>query len=200
MSSFGLTVIGDSFAEGWGDPAPDGGLRGWVSRFAELVNLPARTVRNLGVYGATSEHAVDQQLPRAMAAKSPLISVIIGVNDMLQRDYNFIGLRQNLETIFGILSGQDTTLVTVTYPDIPGQLEIRESKRTVLQERFAEGNATLLAVAKKTGAYVVDLRGAMDSDPAMWFEDNLHPSWVAHQYFAEQMAETAAWTTGLIAA
>ncbi len=38
-----VTVLGDSFVEGRGDPAPGDGFRGWVPRFAGWLSLPRKT-------------------------------------------------------------------------------------------------------------------------------------------------------------
>jgi lysophospholipase L1-like esterase len=187
-----LTVLGDSFVEGQGDPAPGGGYHGWVPRFADLLGLPAAAVRNLGTYQATTQDVANRQLPKALAAKPPLIGVIVGVNDLVQ-DYDPQRFRRNLHTIFGALSGMDTTVFTANYPDIPGNLPVPDGFRRLLRIRFAEANAALADVTAVTGTLRVDLAGAPEwAEKAMWSPDGLHPSPLGHRRFAETVSDHVA--------
>lgn len=199
MPAIRFTTLGDSFVAGWGDPTPNGQLRGWVPRVASLLGLPEGSVRNLGFYGATSQAMVDKQLPRALANKPPLIGVVVGTNDLLG-DYDFVRLQRNLRVTLEALTGADTTVVTAALPDIPGVMEISEIYRRKLRDRFAEANAEIRNIAAFTGAHCID----MDRTPAwreetMWSEDRLHPSSLGHQRFAEDMADVVTDLTGLIA-
>lgn len=192
MAAIKLTVLGDSFVEGRGDPAPGGGYHGWVPRFAARLGLPAAAVRNLGTYQATTQHVVDHQLPKALAAKPPLLGVIVGVNDLVQ-SYDAGRFRRNLHTIFAALRGLDTTVFTASYPDIPGNLPVPESFRRLLRTRFAEANVALAEVTAATGTLRLDLAGAREwAERAMWSPDGLHPSPLGHRRFAESMADHVA--------
>ncbi|SDD34306.1 SGNH/GDSL hydrolase family protein [Actinokineospora iranica] len=200
MPTTRLTVLGDSFVEGRGDPRPGGGYHGWVPRLADSLGLPAAAVRNLGAYQATTQVVLDQQLDRALAGKAPLIGVIVGVNDLVT-DYHPIRFRRNLGSIFGVLTGMDTTVVTASYPDIPANLPVPEGFRTLLRGRFAEANAVLREVTDQTGTLCLDIA----ADPAwaradMWSEDGLHPSPQGHRVFAKSVADLLARVSGLVAA
>ena len=63
-----LTVVGDSFAEGRGDPAPDGAWIGWAPRMAAALGIPRSRVLNLGRNGATTQDVIDTQLDVAASA------------------------------------------------------------------------------------------------------------------------------------
>jgi lysophospholipase L1-like esterase len=140
---------------------------------------------------------VDEQLPRALVNKAPVISVIIGVNDLL-RDYDALRFERNLQTIFTSLTGADTTVVTASYPDIPGVMPIPDSFRRLLRERFAEANTALQKVAGEAGVYLINMHESPEwRDPAMWSPDCLHPGPLGHQRFAEDVAELVTGTTGL---
>ncbi|KAA9151254.1 SGNH/GDSL hydrolase family protein [Amycolatopsis acidicola] len=192
MATIRLTVLGDSFVEGRGDPAAGGGYAGWVPRFAGLLRLPAAAVRNLGTYQATTADVVAKQLPRALAGKPPLIGVIAGVNDLVQ-DYDRDRFRRNLHTIFASLSGMDTTVFTAGYPDIPGNLPVPESFRRLLRARFAEANEALADVCALTGTLRLELERLPEwRRREMWSADGLHPSPLGHRVFAESMAENVA--------
>jgi lysophospholipase L1-like esterase len=189
MPTSRLTVLGDSFAEGRGDPARAGSWHGWVPRLAELLDIPPSGVRNLGVHMATTQHVVDRQLGRAMLNKSPLIGVVAGANDLLS-DFDLTRMRRNLTTIFGSLAGMDTVVFTATYADIPGHLPLPKSFVTLLRTRFAQANEVLAEVTQATGALCLDVTApSLWSDPAMWDPDGLHPSPLGHKYFAQEVAD-----------
>ncbi|HVV12545.1 SGNH/GDSL hydrolase family protein [Amycolatopsis sp.] len=192
MPTIRLTVLGDSFVEGRGDPAPGGGYHGWVPRFAGLLGLAGTAVRNLGTYQATTSDVIKAQLPRALAGKPPLIGVIAGVNDLVQ-DYDAARFRRNLHTVFGSLSGMDTTVFTAGYPDIPGNLPVPDGFRRLLRARFAEANEALADVCALTGTLRLEIDTDPEwTDPAMWSADGLHPSPLGHRRFAESMADQVA--------
>ncbi|MEU0838749.1 SGNH/GDSL hydrolase family protein [Streptomyces sp. NPDC005962] len=197
MPTIRLTVLGDSFVEGRGDPAPGDGFRGWVSRFAGGLHLPRKTVLNLGVHGATTQAVVDGQLRRALVNKAPLTGVIVGVNDLIG-DYDRLRFRRNLHTIFSSLAGADTTVLTASYPDIPGNLPLPDRFRAQMRERFAEANAALYDITRATGTLCLDIGRLPEwRNPAFWSEDGLHPSPLGHQRFADSMAELFSRTTGM---
>jgi lysophospholipase L1-like esterase len=188
MPPFRLTALGDSFTEGREDPAGDGRWAGWVTRLSEMLGIPAAGVRNLGAHHATTQTVVDTQLGAALWAKSPLIGVVVGVNDLIS-DYDPERMRRNLMTIFGQLAGADTVVFTATYADIPGNLPVPETFRALLRRRFAEANETLAEVTTATGALCLDLRSVHGwSDPGFWSGDGLHPNALGHQRFAEAVA------------
>lgn len=192
MSRYQLTVIGDSFSAGWGDPTPNGGYRGWVSRFASLMNMQPHDVHNLARYGATTRHAIEHQLPAALAGKGPLVVVFIGVNDLLdpKRSFDVADLRRNVGTLFDALTGADTTVVAATFPDIPANLEVSEFVRHSLRRRFAEANVAMNDITTDAGVTCIDLtQPALWRDSTMWDADRLHPGPRLHQHFAEELME-----------
>jgi lysophospholipase L1-like esterase len=188
MAAIRLTALGDSFVEGRGDPGATGAGYGWVLRLATLLGVPEQRVRNLGTHQATTQQVVDHQLPWALANKSPVIGVIVGVNDLVS-DFHPVRFRDNLTTIFGGLTGMDTVVFTATYADIPANLVVPETFRALLRERFAMANEMLRAITAATGALCLDVTTVAEwSQPDMWVADGLHPSPRGHQWFAESVA------------
>jgi lysophospholipase L1-like esterase len=188
MPPFRLTALGDSFTEGREDPAADGRWAGWVTRLAGMLGIPPAGVRNLGTHHATTQTVADVQLPAALGAKSPLIGVVVGVNDLIS-DYDPERVRRNLMTIFGQLAGLDTVVFTATYTDIPGNLPVPENFRALLRRRFTEANAALAEVTAVTGALCLDVTAIPGwSEPGNWAADGLHPSPLGHQRFAAAVA------------
>ncbi|WP_261567440.1 SGNH/GDSL hydrolase family protein [Frankia gtarii] len=198
MPAVRFTALGDSFVEGRGDVAADGSYIGWASRFARRMGVATREVRNLGAYQTTTQQVVDQQLRPALARKSPLIGVVVGVNDLVA-DYDPDRFARNIDTIFRSLAGLDTTVFTASYPDIPANLPLPEEFRGLLRARFTFANTVLREVCDATGTLHLDIAAREDwAGRRLWSPDGLHPNAEGHRLFAEQMAdlvERASWLT-----
>ncbi|MCK9923609.1 SGNH/GDSL hydrolase family protein [Frankia sp. AgPm24] len=198
MPAARFTALGDSFVEGRGDVAADGSYIGWARRFARRMGVAAQETRNLGAYQATTQVVVDTQLHQALVRKSPLIGVIVGVNDLVQ-DYAPDRFAANLRTIFGSLAGLDTTVFTASYPDIPANLPLPAEFRDLLRARFAYANDVLREVCSETHTLHLDIAADTDwSGRELWSADGLHPNTDGHDRFAEDMAdlvERASWLT-----
>lgn len=195
MSGHALTVIGDSFVEGRGDPAPHGGYRGWAPRLATQLGLRATKVHNFGTHGATTTDVVHSQLSPALTTKAPLIGVVVGVNDLVS-DYDEARFVRNVRTIFTALTDTGATVLTATYPDIPARLPVPDNFKTLLRIRFTEANHALADVTAHTGTLLLDLAATPEwGRDELWTSDGLHPSPTGHRHFAAAAAELIAHTT-----
>jgi lysophospholipase L1-like esterase len=69
-----FVAIGDSFTEGLDDFRPDGSIRGWADRLAELIAARQGYVNyaNLAVRGRVLAQIVADQFPAALAARPDL--------------------------------------------------------------------------------------------------------------------------------
>lgn len=190
---YGLVVIGDSFAEGRGDPDGAGGFVGWVPRVARRLGVAGDAVLNLGAYGATTRDVVEQQLDEIADAATPLLGVAVGGNDLV-RAYDHDGFRANLVTIVDAVCRPGRIVFTHDYPDIPGKLPgLPEEHRAVLRERFADANAFLARLCAERGVVRYALSTApLCADPDMWYPDGIHPSALGHRTIAEEIAAAIA--------
>jgi lysophospholipase L1-like esterase len=193
MSGYQLVVIGDSFAEGRGDPDPAGGFVGWVPRVAHRLGVPAGAVLNLGAHGATTRDVVEQQLDKIADVDAPLLGVAVGGNDLV-RAYDHDGFRRNLTTIFDAVARPGRLVFTHDYPDIPGKLPgVPDEHRALLRERFADANVFLAGLCVERGVVRYALStAALCADPDMWYPDGIHPSSLGHRTIAEEIATAVA--------
>jgi lysophospholipase L1-like esterase len=184
---YGLVVIGDSFAEGRGEPDGAGGFVGWVPRVAHRLGI--RDVLNLGAFGATTRDVVEKQLPAVADVQTSLLGVAVGGNDLV-RAYDPDGFRRNLETIFDAVAAPGRRVFTHDYPDIPGKLPgIPEEHRALLRARFAEANAFLAGLCAERGVLRYELSTApLCADPEMWYPDGIHPSALGHRTIGSEIA------------
>ncbi|WP_181781199.1 SGNH/GDSL hydrolase family protein [Pseudonocardia pini] len=180
-------MIGDSFAEGRGDPDGAGGYVGWVPRVAHRLGID--DVLNLGSYGALTSDVVDQQLDKIADVETPLLGVAVGGNDLV-RAYDHDRFRANLTSIFDAVAAPGRRVFTHDYPDIPGKLPgVPEEHRTLLRARFAEANTFLAGLCAERGVVRYALStAALCADPDMWYPDGIHPSSLGHRTIANEIA------------
>ena len=81
-----LVALGDSITVGMGDPAADGGWRGWAALLAQTLDQPE--MHNLAVLGALSGDVELGQLPAALDLKPDLATVVVGINDTLRGNFD----------------------------------------------------------------------------------------------------------------
>jgi lysophospholipase L1-like esterase len=194
-----LTVIGDSFVEGRGDPDPAGGYRGWVGHLAALIGIPPASCVNLGRHGATTQQTVDEQLGIALERRAPLAGFVVGLNDLLV-DWNPERYRRNILVITESLTASAAVVFTTTYPDIISRLPVHETFRPLLRQRFDEANEFLRDVTSRTGVLCLDITtDPRSGEDGMWTEDGLHPSPSGHRYFGEAVATMVGFAGGMTA-
>ncbi|MGK3953655.1 glycosyltransferase [Microbacterium sp. I2] len=184
-------ALGDSLTEGLCDASrmPSGQYRGWADRLAQLL-AHARDERepfryaNLAVRSRRVEHVLHEQLPRALALRPDLVSVLIGANDLVGRRADPIRLAAALEEGVGALraAGIDVLLVT---PFLP-----RRRAARIFARRFAVYASELRRIAGATGAILLDL----DALPAigdleLWADDKVHLRSRGHRFLAYRAAE-----------
>jgi lysophospholipase L1-like esterase len=187
---YAMVVLGDSFAEGRGDPGPDGTFVGWVPRTARLLGVEASQVLNLGSYGALTQDVLDTQLPQVDGVATRLLGVAVGGNDLV-RAYDRDRMRANLRAIFEAVTGvAGRTVFTHDYPDIPGRIPgLPEETRALLRDRFTDANAFLAELCAELGVVRYALATAeLTRDAAMWYPDGIHPSSLGHRTIAVEIA------------
>ncbi|MCP2637295.1 glycosyltransferase [Microbacterium sp. HD4P20] len=184
-------ALGDSLTEGLCDASrmPSGQYRGWADRLAQLL-AHARDDRepfryaNLAVRSRRVEHVLHEQLPRALALRPDLVSVLIGANDLVGRRADPVRLAASLEQGIRLLraAGIDVLLVT---PFLP-----RRRAARIFARRFAVYASELRRIAATTGAILLDL----DALPAigdldLWADDKVHLRSGGHRFLAYRAAE-----------
>ncbi|PPK64904.1 SGNH/GDSL hydrolase family protein [Actinokineospora auranticolor] len=186
-----LLTLGDSFAEGRGDPRPDGTFGGWVPPLAESLGIAPHEVVNTGAYMATTQDVIDHQLARALSADAPLYGVTVGGNDLVRSSFDEVAFRRNLRHILGGLGLRGARVFTINWPDIPGKLPgLAPAQRQALRARFAAANDFMDKLTAELGVVRYDMVDTpLTRDPAMWGPDGMHPSPAGHRAIAAGFAE-----------
>ena len=183
-------ALGDSTAAGVG--AEHGG--GYPERLARRIEASGTPVRlvNLGMPGATAEDLRRAQLPRVLAEQPALVTIGIGVNDVL-RGRPLAEYARDLEIIADTVSRSKAAVVISELPDLPGAPSAAGSPRAVAR-RVAAYNATIRLIAERHGMQVAALeatsRRAFAARPELLAKDGLHPSARGYDLWAEAMWPT----------
>jgi phosphatidylinositol alpha 1,6-mannosyltransferase len=186
-----FVALGDSLTEGLCDASrmPEGAHRGWADRLAELLahstggREPFRYA-NLAVRSRRVRDLTTDQLPRAVALRPDLVSVLMGANDLVARRVDVAALASELEGAVRVLraTGADVLLVT---PFLP-----RRRASLLFARRFARFASELRRIASSTGAVLLDLEalpaiGELD----LWADDKVHLRSRGHRFLAYRAAD-----------
>jgi lysophospholipase L1-like esterase len=181
-------AIGDSQTEGLWDGNDAVGFLGFADRLAALIDSfhPGLQYANLAIRGKRVAHVLHEQLPPALAMQPDLITVCVGMNDVIQPGRSFGRALTNLEYIYAALAESGATVVTTTFPNVAQFLPLGR----LVSGRLARINAAIRAAADQYGFRLVDLYGAASMrDLDTWDVDRVHASTKGHILFAAAAAE-----------
>ena len=181
-----VAVLGDSIGVGIGDPAQDGGWRGFAPLLAEALGAG---LMNLAVSGSRVGGVRELQLPQALRARPDVAVVLVGMNDTMRSDFDPARLQADLDQVVSGLREVGAIVITVRYHEHHRVFKLPAFLRRALGARIAALNAVLDAVAARHGIGVVDL-GQLPGiySPEAWAIDRLHPSELGHRMLARAIA------------
>lgn len=180
-------ALGDSTGIGLG---ARGG--GYVERlFARIERKrPGSTLVNLSAAGATAADVVNRQLGRLEGTKPTLVTVCVGLNDLL-RGREARQFARDYETLIERLKKSGALIVVVNLPDVASAPALKETADEVFRSRLGQFNKAIEEIARRHGVTLVDLfqsSGEMlRSRPEFFSSDGLHPSDLGYARWAETM-------------
>jgi acyl-CoA thioesterase I len=181
-------AIGDSTGTGLG--ARDGG--GYVDQlFARIVQRrPGSTLTNLSAVGATTADAVNKQLPQLEGTRATLVTICVGLNDLL-RGHEVTEFAENYETLIAKLKQSGRLLVVANLPDVASAPAMQGMADDSLRVRQGQFNKAIEDTARRHAAPLVDLyklsSETIRSRPEFFSSDGLHPSDIGYAHWAEAM-------------
>ena len=174
--AFTYVAIGasDSFGIGTDDPA----RQSWPVVLAGLIGPDTHLV-NLGIPGETVAEARATELPVALDADPQVVTVWLGVNDIVQSVPVDV-FATNLEAMLRALDEHTHAHVFVAnIPDLTALPYFATFDQQALQQKIARWNAAIDKVVGATRAILVDLDtswSAVAQHPEYIASDGLHPS------------------------
>jgi lysophospholipase L1-like esterase len=179
-------AVGDSITEGLWDTYPDGSMRGWADRVADvLAEVGPIEYANLAVRGRTLDRVAQEQVPVALTMVSgpdSLVSFHAGANNILRPGYNPQAVAEQYDACVAALCATGATVVVFTVQESRG----RDTRlRREWNRRFGGFNQMVRDVATRHGAIAMD--GAQVDvfyDPRLLARDRLHLSTEGHRRVA----------------
>jgi lysophospholipase L1-like esterase len=149
-------------------------------------------VANLAVNGYTSRDVVELELPALAALEPEFVSLLIGVNDVVQ-GVPQSSYRRNVDRILDDLVarlGAERVLVVTTpdYTVTPAGADFGDPMQQAAGIRSF--NASLVALAEARGIVVVDIHDLAlqaATDPLLVARDGLHPSGAQYALWVERI-------------
>ena len=150
-------------------------------------------VANLGVNGFTSRDLIELELPRLDGLRPELLSVLIGVNDVVQ-GVPAVAYRANVADILGaavrhVGAGGVFVVTTPDYTVTPSGADYGNPARQAAGIR--ENNAIIVEAAARLGIIVVDIHDISlqaANDRSLVAGDRLHPSGAQYARWVERIA------------
>ncbi|GAB2674995.1 SGNH/GDSL hydrolase family protein [Nocardia goodfellowii] len=151
-----FAVLGDSIAQGVGDPSPGYEPKGWADRLAAVLTAvnPSLAYLNTGRIGATSGQVLAEQLQRVVDFRPDLVHLTCGGNDLFLPGGSSTELRANLETLFAALAETGAQVTTFTVSDV-WEVE-RLAPMRPMRERMAQLNEILRDIAARYDVLLVE--------------------------------------------
>jgi acyl-CoA thioesterase-1 len=181
-------AVGDSTGIGLG--ARDGG--GYVYRlFARIKQKrPGSTLINLSAAGATTADALNKQIPRLGGTREMLVTVCVGLNDLL-RGRQAAQFAEDYEALITRLRQSGGRIVVANLPDVASAPVMEGKADESFRSRLLQFNRAIEQTAERHEVILVDLykssSNTFQAHPEFFSSDGLHPSDKGYAYWAEVM-------------
>lgn len=188
-----FAVLGDSLAEGLGDPLPGYRTSPWADRVADALRrtAPDLTYLNLGQRGLTTAQVRASQAAPAAAFRPDLVGIVCGGNDLLLPGFSPAVLETELRLLFGRLATPGTTVFTYALTNLAAA--VPELRGGPLEDGVAVLNEVTRKVAAEYGAVVVEMYDhPAVGDRDLYSADLVHASARGHAVIAAATLRTLA--------
>jgi lysophospholipase L1-like esterase len=172
-----LAVIGDSVAEGVGEPHPAYRSLSWVDRIAEPLRAATGdlTVMNLGRRFLKAHEVRETQLDAALAFRPDLAIVTAGGNDALGGAFPRAAVERELDAMARALRRAGADVLMVELMDIVASGLVPDEHVAAIDARLRGLAEVTRTVAARHGAILVDMRShPASADPGVYASDRLH--------------------------
>lgn len=178
-----LVVLGDSVAEGIGEPVDGYETLPWAARLARALRRQRLDLAhlNLGKRGLLAAQVRETQLELALSFEPDLAAVVCGGNDMLGGRFDARAVGTEMEAVVAALRGAGADVLLFTMFDITRAIQLPEPFGGRLRERTGRLRAQIVGVTKAHDAVLVDMaRCARSADPVIYGADLRHANMRGH--------------------
>jgi lysophospholipase L1-like esterase len=186
-----LVTLGDSYTRGLRVTRRDTWPQQLVRALAD--DLPLVLAANLAETQTGSQQVIDEQLRQLTSYRPDVVSLQVGVNDVIAADVSLDDYRANVAKILDALVAElsPDRIFVITTPDYTltrhgGDYGDRASVRAAI----AEANAIITVAAEARGIVVVDISPVSDrvTEDRTLVVDGLHPSGKQYAGWVELIA------------
>jgi lysophospholipase L1-like esterase len=186
-------ALGDSYTIGTATRSP---AERWPDQLVERLRSAApalELVANLGVNGFTTRDAIEVELPELPALEPDFVTVLVGVNDVVQ-GVTEATYRENMTIILDELLSRlpPSRLLVVTTPDYtvtPRGGDFGDPRQQAAEiRRF---NTAIAELASERGIGVVDIHDLSleaATERLLVADDGLHPSGAQYARWVDRIA------------
>jgi acyl-CoA thioesterase I len=192
-ASLRFVALGDSYTIGTGTGDPS---ERWPDQLVAREG-GLDLIANLAVNGFTSRDVIDVELPKLAALEPDFVSLLIGVNDVVQ-DVPEATYARNVALILDDLLERlpADRIVTVATPDYTVTPQGSEYGDPVAKSAgIRRFNDVLRGLAESRGIVFVDIHGISleaEADRSLVARDGLHPSGAQYARWVERIAPAVA--------
>ncbi|WTW92436.1 SGNH/GDSL hydrolase family protein [Streptomycetaceae bacterium NBC_01309] len=182
-----MVVIGDSIAEGVGEPTEGFPDQGWADSVADALDRanPGLAYLNLGQRDLRADAIRAAQLEPGLAFDPDLAVVVAGGNDLLRGRFDIEPVAAHIEAMVAAFAATGADVVTLGLYDCTGSPYIPDEFRGPMAERIRELNNRTWEIARAHGAVHIDCTNHPGSkDPAIYGSDGLHGNRRGHSFTA----------------
>ncbi|WP_127818804.1 SGNH/GDSL hydrolase family protein [Microbacterium sp. CPCC 204701] len=184
-----VVVLGDSIAEGLGDPAPGYRDQSWAERLVGALESAVGPVDslNFGRRGRRAGEILEYQVPQAVSFDPDLVVVTAGANDILQRSFEPARVMEEIDRILDRVTSGGALAVTFGLFDLSRVADLPDEARDRLGRRIRELNAVTERLAARHDAVHVDFESHPALDRSLFSSDLIHPNRRGHAYIASDV-------------
>jgi lysophospholipase L1-like esterase len=178
-----FAVLGDSVAEGVGDPVAGYAGLYWADRVVRAMRTqrPSLAYLNLGRRGLLAAEVREQQLAQALAFAPDLAAVCAGGNDTMLRRFDHEAVERELDATVGALRDGGADVLLFTLFDIGQAVEMPEPWGSRLRDRLSSLALVTTSVARRHDALLIDCAThPRAADPSIYSSDMMHLNMRGH--------------------
>jgi len=179
-----FVVVGDSMAEGIGDPTPGYQHLGWADRVAAGLQTE---YLNLGRRNLLAAEVRATQLRRALAFDPDIAAVVCGGNDLMRPDHDPSAVEKELDAMVAALRAAGSEVIMIAPFDMSQSELVPDEYKSKWRSLINRMGDLAERVATRRGALLVDLRNhPAGADSSIYSLDRIHLNARGHAICAAQ--------------
>lgn len=181
-----FVVLGDSMAEGIGDPVTGYEHIGWADRVARALG-PDAAYLNLGRRNLLAGEVRATQLAPALAFFPDLAAVVCGGNDLMRRDHDTAAVEREVDAIVAALRAVGCEVIMLAPFDISLSDAVSDDRKPGWHALIESMSRVAERVAHRHGALLLDFRThPAGGDAGIYSADRIHLNARGHALVADR--------------